>query len=146
MARAALASGSKDGMRQCLRMIEHGGLLELLGVGASKRGKGKDAAEQSRKEGKRVAFYQSKLAEACFSIVQAIYDGKPSTQDDDDLAHWVSVQPELAKIAAGNRSWRPLEEMYEDEDVDPVKIADIKKKKGVRTRVMEWERGARHAR
>jgi hypothetical protein len=146
MARTAFASKNKDAMRQCLRMIEHGGVEALLGIGQVGKGQVPATTERSKKEGKRVAFYQSKLAEACFSIVQALYNGKSTlSKTEDDLSHWVPMQSDLAKIAEGSSSWAPLEEIYDDEETDVSKLAELKKKKRSRQRIMEWERGARHA-
>ncbi|EIN10613.1 hypothetical protein PUNSTDRAFT_84803 [Punctularia strigosozonata HHB-11173 SS5] len=143
MARTAFASRDEAAMRQCLRMVEYGGIGELLGIGET--GKAQALTERTQKEGKRVAFYQAKLAEACFSIIQALQSGKRASPTEvDDLSHWTSLKPELAKIAAGRSSWLPVEELDGDEGANAAQPTDFKKKYG-RQRILEWERGARHA-
>lgn len=139
MARTAFASKDEAAMRQCLRMIEYAGLHDLLGLGGPSQGK--LGADVTRKEGKRNAFYQSKLAEACFSIVHALYGGRTKPAPEDSLTYWVALKPELLKISSGKGKWKPVEEVGEDVENTASMTSAPRNRRELR--IKAWERDAR---
>jgi hypothetical protein len=103
MLRAALASGDRADMRQCLRIIYHLGLRDILSQ--------KTDSNASQATLRHAEFYTSKLCSAILEVVERV---KGDRDIPEELKKWEELKAQASQLKGAQRgsNFLPMQESH----------------------------------